>query len=177
MLFSECSKWNWKNYYRHVLWPVFLNGLNWILTCIGNHIHYKALDEVMYPFSNFNNTTVEYCEWIGGFIPHCIGHVTTYPFCDLSLSMLVKIAPYVYSKIYYDWFRHLDTDVNSTVLLHVVNIPVYNPLTENRESLCCQLCRPHYEWHRKLSYRQPVMPPVVTKLASWEPSIISAWLR
>ena len=53
-----------------------------LLTWISNCIHYKAWDEITYPFPNFNSATVEVWEWISNFIPHFTGHVITYPCWD-----------------------------------------------------------------------------------------------
>ena len=47
-------------------------------------------DEITNPFPNFNGYTVEIWEWINKFIPHFTVHVITYPYGDLSQSMLVK---------------------------------------------------------------------------------------
>ena len=35
-----------------------------------NYIHDKVLDEITYPFQNFNGATVEVYEWIDNFTPH-----------------------------------------------------------------------------------------------------------
>ena len=40
------------------------------------------LDEITYPFLNFNGSTVEVYERISNFIPHFAGHVITYPGTD-----------------------------------------------------------------------------------------------
>ena len=39
--------------------------------------------------------------------------------------------------------------------------------TENQELSWCQLCR--HGWHSRLSWRQPPVPAITTKLASWQP--------
>ena len=39
------------------------------------------------------NSTVKIGEWISNFIQHFSGHVITYPYCDLSWSMLVNVVP------------------------------------------------------------------------------------
>ena len=39
--------------------PFILHGLTFILAWITNYIHYKVLDEITYPFLNFNGCTVE----------------------------------------------------------------------------------------------------------------------
>ena len=36
------------------------------------------LDEITYPFPNFNGCTVEVWEWMSNFMPHLIGFVSTY---------------------------------------------------------------------------------------------------
>ena len=38
------------------------------------------LDEIPYPFPNFNGVTVEVWEWISNFMPYFTGHVITYPY-------------------------------------------------------------------------------------------------
>ena len=42
----------------------------------------KMRDEIMYPFPNFNGTTVEVSELISNFIPHFMIDVITYPCRD-----------------------------------------------------------------------------------------------
>ena len=49
---------------------------------ISNSIHYKAWDEITYPFPNFNSTTGEVWEWMSNFIPHFTWHVITYTYWD-----------------------------------------------------------------------------------------------
>ena len=38
-----------------------------------NYIHYEMWDEIIYPFQNFNGTTVEGWEWISIWIPNLLG--------------------------------------------------------------------------------------------------------
>ena len=47
----------------------------------------KVIDEITYPFQNFNRTTVEIWEWLRNFIFHFLMDVITYPFW-------VKVKPY-----------------------------------------------------------------------------------
>ena len=49
---------------------------------ISNHMASKVWGEIIYPFPNFNGTTVEVWEWISNFIPHFIMDVITYPCWD-----------------------------------------------------------------------------------------------
>ena len=54
----------------------FINYLGPLLsTWISNHMHSKLLDEITYPFPNFN---VKVWEWISNFIPYYMA-VITYP--------------------------------------------------------------------------------------------------
>ena len=41
----------------------FTYGLTLIPVCVSNHTHYKAWDEITYPFPKFNGT-VEIWEWL-----------------------------------------------------------------------------------------------------------------
>ena len=45
-------------------------GLTSLPVWISNHMPSKVLDEITYPFPNFNGATVEGWEWISNFIPH-----------------------------------------------------------------------------------------------------------
>ena len=56
---------------------VYKYGLTVIPGWISNHIHYKILDEITYPFPNFNGAAVEVWEWISNFTEHYIGHAIT----------------------------------------------------------------------------------------------------
>ena len=44
----------------------------------------KVWDEIIYPFPNFNNYTIEVCEWIGIFTQHLMMYVITYLCMDWS---------------------------------------------------------------------------------------------
>ena len=39
--------------------PLLLTRFNFNSAWINNYIHYKVWDEIIYPFLNFNGTTVE----------------------------------------------------------------------------------------------------------------------
>ena len=73
--------------------PYHWRGLTFIKAWIRNHMPSKVYDEIVFPSPNFNGCTVEVWEWISIFISHVIIGVITYPWWDLSLSMLVKGAP------------------------------------------------------------------------------------
>ena len=49
---------------------------------MNNHIHSKVLDEIAYPFPNFNGVTGDVCEWISNIIPHFLMDVITNPRWD-----------------------------------------------------------------------------------------------
>ena len=49
---------------------------------ISNCIHYEVLDEITYPFLNFNGASVEVWEWINDFISHFTEHVIIFPCWD-----------------------------------------------------------------------------------------------
>ena len=60
--------------YRVTLDHVIMRPGPPLLTWISNHMHYKVLDEVTYPFPNVNCATVEVWEWIIiNFISHLMG--------------------------------------------------------------------------------------------------------
>ena len=61
-----------------------------IPTWISNHIHYKAWQEITYPFPDFNGCAVEVWEWIINFIWYFTGCAITYP-----RFVLVKGVPAV----------------------------------------------------------------------------------
>ena len=56
--------------------------LSLISAGISNHMPSKVWDEISYPFSNFNGSTVEVWEWICNFTPHYIMDVITNPCWD-----------------------------------------------------------------------------------------------
>ena len=43
-------------------------------------MHDKVLDEITYPFPNFNGAIVEVWEWISDFVPYFTGHVIICPY-------------------------------------------------------------------------------------------------
>ena len=49
-------------------------------------------DEIIYPNPNFNSATVEVLEWISNFVTHFTEHAISYPFWNLSYTMLLKGA-------------------------------------------------------------------------------------
>ena len=57
---------------------------------ICNYIHYNVWDEITYPFSNFNDATMEVRAWINNFISHFTEHMIAYPCWGYSQSTLVK---------------------------------------------------------------------------------------
>ena len=59
--------------------PFYEHDLTSIPGWISDHMPSKVLDEMIYPFPNFNGTTVEVYEWISNFIRHFMMDVTTYP--------------------------------------------------------------------------------------------------
>ena len=52
--------------------PLLLTWINFNSTWIINHMPSKMLDEIIYPFPNFNGTTVEVWKWISNIMPHSI---------------------------------------------------------------------------------------------------------
>ena len=50
----------------------------------------KVLDEIAYPFPNFNGCTAEVWEWIYNFIPHFIMDIITYPCWNENSSISLK---------------------------------------------------------------------------------------
>ena len=62
--------------------PFYHHGLTLILAWICNHMPTTMWDEITHPFLNFNGCTIEVQDWISNFIPHFIGDVITYSFCD-----------------------------------------------------------------------------------------------
>ena len=51
------------------------------------------LDELTYPFPDFNGATVDVWEWKSNFTPPFTEHVITYPCWDWSQTMLGKGGP------------------------------------------------------------------------------------
>ena len=63
--------------------PLLPIWIELILSWIGNHIHNRMRDEIIYSFWNINSATDEVSEWIGNFISDFIIYVITYPCWDL----------------------------------------------------------------------------------------------
>ena len=51
----------------------------WFLASHSYLIVVTTVDEITYPFPNFNGCTIEILEWISDFIPYIIMTVITYP--------------------------------------------------------------------------------------------------
>ena len=60
-------------------------------------------DEIIYPFPS----TIKFWEWISNFIPHFAVCMITYPWLDLSWSMLVEGATGSHCWGCYPWFSNL----------------------------------------------------------------------
>ena len=59
------------NIFRKIGWgPFYLRALTSIPVWISNHINSKVRDEIIYPFPNFNGSTIKVWERIRHFIPH-----------------------------------------------------------------------------------------------------------
>ena len=52
----------WFLEYRGPLYNMVEHGLTLITAWISHYIHYKVWDEIIYPFLNFNDATVEVYE-------------------------------------------------------------------------------------------------------------------
>ena len=63
---------------NHTRGPFYWCSLTSISAWINNHMPSKVWDEIVYPFSNFNGSTVEVLEWVSNFIPQIIMDVITY---------------------------------------------------------------------------------------------------
>ena len=48
------------------------------------------MDEITYPFLNFNGCTVKVLDWISNFIPHFTMDVLSYPYWDIKLIHVIK---------------------------------------------------------------------------------------
>ena len=67
-----------------------------ILIWISQQIHYKVLDEITYPFPNFNGCTIDVWEWISDFIQHFTSHVFLLLFdVGITISVLVSWTPVI----------------------------------------------------------------------------------
>ena len=64
--------------------PLYQHGLTLTPAWISNYIHYKAWDEIIHPFPNFNGCTVEVWELISNCTPRSTVHMITYPCWDWS---------------------------------------------------------------------------------------------
>ena len=62
--------------------PLLLTWINFNLAWLCNHIHYKVVDEITYPFENLNGASIQVYEWISNSIPHFTRQVITYPCWD-----------------------------------------------------------------------------------------------
>ena len=88
-----------------------------------NYFHYKACDEITYPFPKFNGA-VEVLEWISNFTQHFTGHAITWPLgfawspfserapCDLPCVFQKYTLPkqryhYLYDIIYTYTYIHI----------------------------------------------------------------------
>ena len=69
------------------LW-IFLVPL--LLAWLCNYTRYEILDEITYPFPNFNGAAVEVWEWISNFIPHFMKRVML----RLKLNHVSKRGPW-----------------------------------------------------------------------------------
>ena len=65
----------------------------------------------------------------------------------------------------------LQLDIKQFKFKFLAQPSIITHTTENWQSSWCQLCC-HW-WHQRLLLRQPLVPPVTTKLASWWPRIHS----
>ena len=65
-----------------VLGPIYQYGLN--LIPAKNHIPPKMSDEITYPFSNFNDATLEVWERMSNLSPHFVKDMISYPCWELG---------------------------------------------------------------------------------------------
>ena len=79
----KCQNMVWYRWALDFSGPPFTNMVLTLFPAwISNHTSSKVLDEITYPFLNFNGATVEVKEWISNFFPHIIMDALTYPWWD-----------------------------------------------------------------------------------------------
>ena len=78
------------NEYHETMGAPLLTCFNFNPRMIVNHMHGKVYDEITYPFSNFNDYTVEVWEWIDSCITHIIMDIIAYPCFGLRLNHVSK---------------------------------------------------------------------------------------
>ena len=82
-------------------------------------------DEIIYPFLNCNNVTVEVWEWIGNFISQFAGHVVTYPCWKLSHVSTIKephsviVWTIIQGPFYVVALGHVDWGLSHWEMLHI----------------------------------------------------------
>ena len=118
---------------------------------MSSHIFHKVWGEIIYPFPNFNGSTVGVWECINNFIPRFIIDVITYPWRDLSYSMLVKRplvvngyhrtkSPFISIKIWLCTYNYIyiytnDIRYGSNVVKIIITTVEYTLYTE-----MCYIC-------------------------------------
>ena len=59
--------------------PSYKHEITLVSAWTSKYIHFNVWDETTYPFSNFNNATVEFGEWISNLITRLTVCVIIYP--------------------------------------------------------------------------------------------------
>ena len=68
----------------------YYRGFTYIPKRISNYIHYKACDELTYPFQNINDWTIDIWLWINNIIPDFTGRTIAYLCWNWTCCMLIK---------------------------------------------------------------------------------------
>ena len=68
----------------------------------------ESVEEIVYPFPNFNACAAEVWEWISNSIAHFIGYKITY--CELCLALVCDGAPLVVRETVESWPAFCDTN-------------------------------------------------------------------
>ena len=105
----------------------------------------KVWDGIIYPFPNFNGTTVEVWEWISNFIPHFIMDIIAYPCWDLKLNHVSKMASWSQET------RHPIIPTFATFNVHFHHM-LCNTLRK------CMQHRPHYHFIQTTAKNRLAIP-------------------
>ena len=84
----------------------------------------KSVDEITYPFPNFNGAAIEVWKWISNFIPQFTGHAIDYlSMLRLKLNHVSERGTTKCNKVN---FVHNYWDVFHTVSMRYIDIYMYN---------------------------------------------------
>ena len=118
--------------------PFYQYGLTLITAWIVNYMPNKVLDEITYPFSNFNGCAVEAREWINNFIQHVMINYNS-SMLGIKLNHVSNSGPW--GPFDERFFHRNSSSIELSFCTHPAKSDCYRISHLARQQCCCGMCK------------------------------------